>query len=138
MGTTTKQRRELQNKEYCKKYLQPDWDGCAAREYFCTNSRPDPEMRYYGKPSGEPFDKLRQNAIAENDIHCLLANYADYKDRLIERLEAIIANEVIPPQNSKLPEEYKNTYLSRANEILRKIKNEAFDFQRPIILKKHP
>jgi hypothetical protein len=130
MALSKKQKLELKSKEFCKKYITHDWDGCAANEYFTKKCDLSPEDKYWGKPSHAPFDGLRDLHYAENDVYMNLCP-AYVKEELIKRLNEMISSEVKIPDKINNKEKYLEAYLSKAKRILSEILQEKFYFQKP-------
>lgn len=130
-----KQKQDLQNKEFCKKFLKTDWDGCAANEYFALKCEANPTDKYYGKPKNDFFDILRDMSIAENKVYSSIANLAFEKNRIVGYLVAINRDGINVPENINNKEKFIKFYLETCNEILEKINKEQYDFQNPKLSK---
>ena len=122
----------LRSEEFCKKFLRPDWDGCAANNYFTSRCDMNPSDKYYGKPAGAPFDGLIDIHVAQNNIYMRLCP-AYEKSEVVKLLESIISSEVIIPKNVNSAEKYRCVYISTAEEILQNVIEQKYDFQKPVI-----
>ncbi len=131
MRPTKRQRQEVRNKEFCKKYLTADWDGCAANEYFANKANPNITDKYFYKPKIELFDNLREIDIAENNVYSEIAHLAFEKSKIFAFLSNVIENNIHVPDNINNREKYIKTYLSTVAAILNNINNGLYDFQKP-------
>ena len=128
---STKSQRERWAKEKAertKKFLTNDWDGEAANDYFSNMCDSNPLDKFWGKPSGEPFDGLRQIHLAENDIYCEVQQSAYAKEKLINKLKLIIGEDVLECGKTKTIK-YCEARKSISQSILAKIMNGEFPFQ---------
>jgi len=119
----------IRNEEFCRKYLKPGWDGCAANEYFIRQCDPNPEVKFHGKPNHEPFDGLRNIYYAQNGAY-LAIDSAYVKSKLVEQIKSLLSAEVPLPQQVFDKEEYIEVYRNTLTGILNKIDAEAYDFQK--------
>lgn len=131
MRRTKRQRQEIRNKEFCKKFLTSDWDGCEANEYFANKADPSPTDKYHSKPKGEPFDSLREIVLAENQVYSSIASLAFEKDEIVAFLQGLSFNNVFVPENIDDKERFRNTFIATAKEILSKINRGVYPFQKP-------
>src|SRR4051794_23875397 len=113
MRPTKRQRQELRNKEYCKKYLTTDWDGCAANEYFankCDNTIAD---KYFGKPKSDFFNSILEIGIAENDVYKAIAHLAFNKIKITSFLNNLTESNIYIPENINDKQKYVRVYMSK-------------------------
>jgi hypothetical protein len=131
MKMTKQQKQNIQDNESRKKYLTSDWDGFAANEYFANLCDPSPTDRYFGKPRDEAFDSLREIAIADNKVYHSIAHLAFEKNKIITFLKELTPEEISVPNSINNKEKFKTTFMRTAREILAKLEEGAYSFQKP-------
>lgn len=131
MKRTKHQKRAALEQDYCQQYRKPDWDGCAANNYFARRLRSEPGISYLNKPKHAAFDRLRVIEIAENDLIAHIAHLSVVKEKIANYLEIVDRVKIQGPSAIDYPELYKSTYVAAANDILEKIRADFFEFQRP-------
>ena len=125
-----KSKRNKSNDEFCKRYLTPDWDGCAANDYFARKVNVNLIGKFKGKGPIEVFKGLYQIELAENNVYSNIAHLAFEKDRLVSFLKDLISQDVLIPKDVDDEEKYRSSFLSTARTILDNINNEKYDFQK--------
>ena len=126
-----KRKQEQLNKEFCKKHLTADWDGCAANDYFISKCQADVAQKYAGKPKLDFFNGLLLIEMAENAVYTSITHLAFTKSKLVSYLSGLTAETVQAPENIEDKSKYLAAFLSTAKAVLDKIKNEEYDFQKP-------
>jgi len=130
MRTTTKQRRAARDRIWCEQYRKANWDGCAANDYFARHFRADAGAGYLNKPKHVAFDRLREMEIAANAVIYDIAPLSFQKDKIVNYLSELVPEKVSVPQDIVHQELYINTYVTSAKEILEKIQQQQYDFQK--------
>ena len=130
MKHTKRQRQEMRDQEFCKKYLTADWDGCAANEYFANKVDLKIADKYLFKPKIELFDNLRDIDIAENNVYAGITHLAFEKSKLLAFLSGVTINNITVPDNIKNNQKYIDSYLSTVATILKNINIGNYDFQK--------
>ncbi len=130
MSTSKLQKQEIRNKEFCKKYLTPDWDGCAANDYFTNKVDLNISEKYFNKPKIEIFENLLELGIAENDFYISLDSLAYVKDEITSYLTELIADKINVPHSIKDKPTYIKTFLLIAEQVLDNIKEQKYNFQK--------
>lgn len=130
MKRTTKQKRAALSHDNCQQYRKPNWDGCAANNYFAQRIKPAPGIGYLIKPKHAAFDRLRVIEIAENDMIFQIAHLAFEKAKIVACLEGVDAAKIQAPPDIEYSELYISTYRATARDILEKIRTAHYAFQR--------
>ena len=131
MGQTKKEKQQIRDKEFCKKYLTADWDGCVANEYFANMCDSSPTDKYGNKPKGEPFDSLRIIAIADSKLYSSIAHLAFEKNKLVTYLRELTLDKISVPTYVDNQEKFKTAFLATGKDVLLKIDQGLYKFQVP-------
>src|SRR5690606_11928513 len=107
-----------------------NWDGCAANDYFARHFHTDAGASYLNKPKHVAFDRLKEMEIATNAVIFDIAPLSFQKEKVVNYLTNLIPEKVFVPQNIVHQEMYVNTYVTSAKEILEKIEQQRYDFQK--------
>ncbi|AIM36730.1 hypothetical protein KO02_08455 [Sphingobacterium sp. ML3W] len=127
---TIKQRGTMQEAAWCEQYRKSNWGGCAVNAYFARNCHADAGPSYLNKPKHVTFDRLREIDIATNTVICDIAPLSFLKEKIVNYLTQLTPEKVFVPQNIVHQELYVNTYITSANDILEKIRQQRYDFQK--------
>ncbi|MCW3116892.1 MAG: hypothetical protein JWM28_974 [Chitinophagaceae bacterium] len=131
MALTKKQKIEQRDKEICRQYLKPDWDGCAALEYFAARHYTDLEEKYRYKPKTSLHLALKEIEIAQSTLYGVLAPMAYHKDKVVAFLNLLNESNVYIGEEITDREKYVKSYLAAARSILNDITNNGYSFQCP-------
>lgn len=127
-----KQRQELQELNFCKKYRTDDWDGCKANDYFAGKVKADLGSRTHPiKDMAHIYMIGYVNEMAQNGLFSSCAPLAFSKDDLIKYLENVTINKVWVPKNIEecYINQYREAYFKGVGEILEGIENNQYPFQ---------
>jgi hypothetical protein len=124
-----REKEQLRQQQWCQQYLKPDWDGCAAVEYFARFQESDPENKYANKPNYDFFVQLQDMHYAHNDAYCVVIP-AFVKEEVVERLEKSLQMPITIPSRVQNPDTYKSTFIKTVKEILENIRLEKYPFQK--------
>ena len=126
-----KQNLKLNNKEFCKKYLKTDWDGCSANDFFIAEYDANSESKYFGKPDNDFYNVLREISISLCEVFSTLAPLAFDKNNIVSFLNAVNRDKIIVPETITDKEKFIKVYMDTCKDILENINKQVYDFQRP-------
>lgn len=127
---TKKQRRAIQEAEWCEQYHRLNWDGCAANDYFVRLFNPNIGIDDLNKSKNMTSEPLKEMKIANNELYFEIAHRAFRKEKIVAYLTQLTPEKINVLQDIIHKELYIETYFKTAKEILEKIQQQFYDFQK--------